>query len=90
MDGAKIFVKLSNADLKRSVATHIELSGFAHQSSVRVILPASTDPARRNTFLNPAAVVPVQQTIRCASSCTFILPADSVAVLTFVKMGVQP
>ena len=84
-DGSRLFVKLSNADPKHAISTSIDLSGFAHSSHAELTLLTSTDHRQRNTFEQPNAVIPVEKQVRCGRVCRMVLPADSVAVLTFHK-----
>ena len=85
-DGTKLFLKISNADQSHAIGITIRLHDFLHELSVDArILAAPANGLRRNSFSNPDAVVPVDHEIQCADTCVVQMPADSVAVLTFVK-----
>ncbi len=84
-DGSRLFVKLSNADPRQAISTSIDLSGFPHSSHAELTLLTSIDPRRRNSFEEPNAVIPVEKQLRCGRDCKIVLPADSIAVLTFHK-----
>ena len=84
-DGSQVFVKVSNAAKGRAVRTSIDLGKFSYSPDVRMTLLSATDPMRRNSFVSPDAVKPVDSVIRCSNLCSVDLPADSVAVLTFEK-----
>ena len=84
-DGSSVFLKLSNADAAHALSTTIDLANFAHRDAVSVDLLAAADRRQRNTFEEPQQVAPTTQALQCKRTCVFQLPADSVAVLTFVK-----
>ena len=82
-DGSTLFAKMSNADAHHALRTSIRLDGLRYAPTVQMTVLASTDPLERNTFASPKAVVPQTRTLHCANICTFALPRESVAVLTF-------
>lgn len=84
-DGSKIFVKMSNADQANSIAVALNLGRFAYRPDVHWSLLAAAHPTERNTFAQPDSIRPVEKTVHCSGLCIVSLPADSVAVVTFVK-----
>lgn len=84
-DGASVFVKMSNADKQHPVRADIDLGSFAYAREVNASILSTSDPMLRNTFAHPDVVKPVEKTLQCSGPCTFLLPADSVVVLTFHK-----
>lgn len=85
-DGSKLYVKLSNARRHEGVSTTISLTGFTHESDAEIELLEAGDPhGSRNTFVSPSNIQPSFSTVFCDQQCSILLPADSVAVVTFKK-----
>ena len=84
-DGAKVFVKLSNADRDRPIKIRIDMHGFSFQPDVLLTMLSAASPDLRNSFGQPDKVQPVMKMIGCSGGCTVTMPPDSVAALTFVR-----
>jgi alpha-L-arabinofuranosidase len=81
-DGKSIFIKLSNADLRRNFATTIVLGSKRIDPEAEEVLLSGATPESMNDFAHPDVIYPRTTTLHCATSCTLQMPPDSVAVLT--------
>ena len=84
-DGSAIFIKLSNADAKHTIYTHVHVDHADLESAVTLAVLTSKTSGDRNTFAMPEAIVPTQQALHCRDACVIALPPDTVAVLTLHK-----
>ena len=82
-NGREVYVKMSNADSARTIATTVSLDHFPHAKTVHAQVLAAIAPGDRNSFSDPHRVAPAESTIHCSRTCTLDLKADSVAILTF-------
>ena len=81
-DGSAIFVKLSNADPRHTIYTHIQIDYAELESAVQLAMLTSEISGNRNTFATPEVIVPRQQMLHCRGASVIALPPDTVAVLT--------
>jgi alpha-L-arabinofuranosidase len=81
-DGRRIFLKVVNTDLARSLQARITLRGarVAPQATVERVVADST--AAVNSFATPDAVRSTRATLRAGSTFLLALPRHSVSVLT--------
>jgi alpha-L-arabinofuranosidase len=82
-DGKTIFVKLSNADPKRALQTTIVLRGKRINAEVEEVQLSAPAQGRMNDFAHPDVIRPKTVKVHCEAMCSFHMPPDSLAVLTF-------
>ena len=85
-NGMELYLKMSNADPMNPLAVAIDVAGQNKLGKVTLDLLTATGGKTRNTFSAPHQVTPTQSVLHCASTCTFALPMDSVAILT-MRLG---
>ena len=74
-DGDELYVKMSNANRTEAIVTSVQLKNFAYGPNVELELLAKTGPQARNTFEDPAKIVPSRRKIECKQACSVELPA---------------
>jgi len=82
-DGARIYLKLVNADRARPLDLRVELRGAGVEPNAEWEVLAAAEPAARNSFAAPDAVAPRRERLRAAAGrLTVRLPAGSASVVT--------
>ncbi len=81
-DGRQMFLKLSNADLRKGVHVTLKLAAGALHGKAEAVMLSSPDPMVRNSFRSPEVLQPRTIPVRCAAACTITLPPDAVAVVS--------
>jgi alpha-N-arabinofuranosidase len=81
-DGRLIYLKVVNTDPARAIDTRIELRGASVGGDAEWDVLASDDPAARNSFAAPDAIVPRRERVAAGRSFTLRVPARSVSVVT--------
>ena len=84
-DGAKLFLKVSNAGREKATSLHIAIKAFPHTHTATLDLLHASTLTKRNSFSKPNALAPTRTAVPCTETCSLTLPPDSVAVLTFTR-----
>jgi alpha-L-arabinofuranosidase len=81
-DGRRIFLKVVNTDLERSLQARISVRGARVTSRATVERVVADSVAAVNDFATPDAVRSTRNTVRAATTFVLALPRHSVSVLT--------
>lgn len=84
-DGARIFIKMSNAHEDSALPVRITVNAFKHDKNAVLELLTAHDSHQQNTFREPLLVHSVRKSVTCDMDCTLDLPSDSVAILTLTR-----